>query len=131
MKRMKRAKKRYRQMNVSKSIKAVTPNRFTAQIDLDTKNDVKTFRKMVYILRARTNLYAQACFDMPRFISTRIHRSKGGHWHAKIVCDKPLSDITRIALQAVLGSDRKRELLSLCRYFAGSRYPTLFFEVYK
>lgn len=39
-----------------------------------------------------------------------------------------LTDIERIALQAVLGSDRVREVLSWQRAFKGVRCPTLFFE---
>ncbi|SRR6266436_184217 len=128
---MRKKTKKIRQSSESRSIKAVTPDPNTAQIDIDSRSDLRLYRRNLYILRARTRLYSQAGVEMPRFYHSQIKRSKGGHWHAFLKCDRPLLKIERIALQSVLGSDRDRELLSLCRYFAGSRYPTLFYELMK
>lgn len=56
--------------------------------------------------------------------------SRNGRAHIYIQFPRPLSDAERIALQASMGSDRKRELLSLSRILGGTdRQPTTFFEV--
>lgn len=49
--------------------------------------------------------------------------------HVYLRADRDLTPVERIALQAALGSDRKRELLSLLRVWLHTdRPPTLFFE---
>lgn len=59
----------------------------------------------------------------------KTHRSLSGKgWHVTVKWPTPLSNPERIALAGALGSDIIRELLSLIRHFAGSRYPQLFFE---
>lgn len=51
------------------------------------------------------------------------------HYHATVTLPEPIeNDITRIALQAMLGSDPVRELLSWERLVRGLRVPVLFFE---
>lgn len=40
--------------------------------------------------------------------------SKNGGLHVVISCDRTLSPATRVALQAALGSDPKREILAIC-----------------
>jgi hypothetical protein len=55
-------------------------------------------------------------------------RSGGEHIYVELT-DWELTPLERIAFQAVMGSDRKRELLSLLRLFmAIPRPPTVFFE---
>jgi hypothetical protein len=59
--------------------------------------------------------------------------SPGGNWHIRLVLvlkfGHALTPEMRIALQAALGSDRKRELLSSLRILFGlDRPPTVFFE---
>lgn len=56
--------------------------------------------------------------------------SKEGWPHAHIVLDteRDLTPIERIALQAILGSDPKREFLSFNRIENDDPHPTLFFE---
>lgn len=52
-----------------------------------------------------------------------------GHGHVYVRCPRPISAIERIALQAIFGSDKKREALSYLRYERGYlRPPTCFFE---
>lgn len=65
--------------------------------------------------------------------------SKSGNAHVYLrvtdLCGNPypLTTTDRVALQAILGSDRKRELLSYLRIqdfnIGGVRAPTAFFEV--
>ena len=51
-----------------------------------------------------------------------------GHYHVTVHLHRDVSNRERILLQAVLGSDPMRELLSLQRCDAGNVHPTLFFE---
>ena len=48
--------------------------------------------------------------------------------HIVATLPRNVTPIERIALQAALGSDPRREAHSLRRYFAGDPLPTLFFE---
>ena len=64
-------------------------------------------------------------------VGVRDTQSKSGNPNRKHIvvtlgCD--VDPITRIALQACLGSDRKREILSLVNIKSGDTNPTLFFE---
>ncbi len=68
----------------------------------------------------------------------QYRNSKGGNTHV-ILCLKEdnfasgiyreLDNKTRIAMQALLGSDPKRELFSIFRALRSDKYATLFFEV--
>jgi hypothetical protein len=73
------------------------------------------------------------CTNDPLFPMREIKRtvSPGANWHVyvEVFSKEPLDPMTRIALQAALGSDRKRELLSALRiHFGLDRPPTVFFE---
>jgi hypothetical protein len=50
------------------------------------------------------------------------------HHHIVVTCSRDLTDIERIAMQAFLGSDRKREALSWVRLVNGDPQPTLFYQ---
>lgn len=74
----------------------------------------------------------------------KIRKSKrgGSHLHVTITspnffgvgitADCPLDPIVnilmRVVLQAILGSDLKREAFNLCRVLKGNKYPIVFFE---
>ena len=52
-----------------------------------------------------------------------------GHLHCYARVDRKLKPVERVVLQACLGSDRKRELISVARLLLGGKYPTtVFFE---
>jgi hypothetical protein len=63
-------------------------------------------------------------------VSFRVNFSKSGkpHRHVVVKMPFPLDAVQRIAFQAVLGSDRVREMLSLLRYHNGDPCPTLLAE---
>ena len=67
-------------------------------------------------------------------VETKRTTSNGGNTHIYLALRDddgwvPLDAVTRIALQACLGSDRQHELLSLMTAHAGSlRPPTVLFE---
>ena len=51
-----------------------------------------------------------------------------GHYHITVTVPEAVSSLERIALQAMLGSDPTREILSWQRLRRGISDPTLFFE---
>lgn len=54
--------------------------------------------------------------------------SAGGNAHVYFRLDREFTPLQRIALQACLGSDPTREVLSIIRDDAQSNYPTAMFE---
>ena len=60
-------------------------------------------------------------------VQERSSRSKG-HVHLIVTLRESITPLGRIALQAILGSDRRREAHSLRRLEDGEARPTLFFE---
>ena len=55
-------------------------------------------------------------------------RNKPAGRHVVVNLKGKVSPIERCLLQAILGSDRRREGHSYCRIVAGDKEPTLFFE---
>jgi hypothetical protein len=92
------------------------------QLDIDNPLDHEVADRMLAVLEAH---------DIPCEV-VRATPSKSGNFHItmRIEWPRPLDPVTRIALQACFGSDRKRELLSLLRHeFKTQNPPTVFFEV--
>ena len=113
------ALKRY---NVEEGWHIVYPEPDELFIDIDDERDLGVLQEMVRTLKLND-------------ISVEIVRSTpsatAGHYHivARLAGFGSLDATTRIAFQACLGSDRKRELLSLLRVVLKmSRPPTVFFE---
>lgn len=101
--------------------RVVLPEPREVLLDLDTEEDWEQMNKMRGIL-AGLGLYLQV---------VDTHPSKSGlpHRHVTLAAPRALTPIERVALQACLGSDRKRETLSLARIFLGDPAPaTVFFE---
>jgi hypothetical protein len=90
----------------------------TLQIDIDTDEDYEFFEKQVSRLREYMDL--PATYDVLRSIS--------GNRHILIQLPRPLPVKDRIMLQACLGSDRVREILSYARYRKGDPQPVLLFR---
>jgi hypothetical protein len=51
-----------------------------------------------------------------------------GHYHIRILLSDRLPLMDRVALQAILGSDPKRELMNWMRVRNGAPHPILFLE---
>ena len=101
---------------------AVVPSDDELQLDVDDPKDHEITDAMLAVLEAH---------DIPCRI-TKTTESKSGNAHVviRIEWPRPLDPVTRIALQACFGSDRKRELLSLLRHeFKTQNPPTVLFEV--
>lgn len=98
-------------------------------LDLDNgKADIAWMKEMIDLL-ADNGIDADI---------VEITRSRGGGQHARVhivwkdVTGKqdPMTPLERVLLQACLGSDRKRELLSALTILTGStNAPTVFFEL--
>ncbi len=54
--------------------------------------------------------------------------NKPGRTHMRVTLRTPITPLERVLIQAVLGSDRRRELHSLRRIMNSEETPTLFFE---
>lgn len=62
-------------------------------------------------------------------VSNKPSRSGApGKRHITLALNRKLTSVERILFQALLGSDRKRELLSYIRVLNSDPEPTLFFE---
>lgn len=57
-----------------------------------------------------------------------ISKSGGVRRHVTLTLSRDITATERVGLQAMLGSDRKRELLSFIRVLQGDEDPTVFFE---
>lgn len=89
-------------------------------VDLDTQAAIDTFERAAAIL-ARSE----------KGMRWERHPSPSrepGHAHVVVTLQRKVGAKERILLQACLGSDPLRELLSLQRFEAGNPHPTLFFE---
>jgi hypothetical protein len=90
----------------------------TLLLDLDTPEDIKLFEKQFEILHKEWNA-----------VLTDGWTSKSGEGqHIIITLPETWSLEMRIAAQAALGSDRKRELLALKRAYKGVTNPIMLFK---
>jgi len=87
------------------------------QLDLDTPEQEDQYRRMLP--------HVEDVYDIEEVIETP---SKSGHTHVRLFTAYPLSVEERVALQAILGSDPKKELCSLRRWLSGDELPILLFE---
>lgn len=86
---------------------------YTLTFDLDSDEDLMTFKSRIGFLE-RKGIGIQSC---------EITESKGGNYHAVIKTDAnvSISESLRIAIQACLGSDWKREMLGVLRQLNGQK----------
>lgn len=91
-------------------------------IDIDSNEDYRVFIEHHAML---TSIGGEG----GKIVSTKASKSGLPRCHIVLEFDRELSNVERVLLQAVLGSDRKRELLSWIRIRSGAtEHPTLFFE---
>lgn len=88
-------------------------------LDIDDPKDLDHLDAMLAVF-VENGVYAERLKDT---------RSKSGNRHVYVRFGRTFEPMERIALQACLGSDRKRELLSILRVFNGNKFPTVFYEV--
>lgn len=93
----------------------------TLQLDLDSKEAIATFQSQLRMLKELNIInYMESNF--------RLDLSRSGNLHVTIKLTRPLDVQLRIMLQALLGSDLKREMLSLARVVRGQPHPILLFR---
>jgi len=88
------------------------------QIDIDSDADYTVFIEMRNLLG---ELYQW------KLISDEPSKTEG-HRHVVLRIDREMDALTRLLLQACLGSDRKRELLGYINLQRGDERPTLFIQ---
>lgn len=103
-----------------KGLQVVLPRADELQIDLDSEDAVTQFDERFKLVNKQFKLEE---------ISRAASKSGGEKKHVTLrVLETPLTDLLRIALQSILGSDYKRELFSLRNCVSGKNCPTIFFE---
>jgi len=101
-------------------LEIVYPKVNELQLDIDNKEAYAYFHENKWILEQWFGI---------RVITERVSKSGGDKRHITVELGTALTTVTRILLQAVLGSDRKRELLSFVMYAKGDeKKPTLLLE---
>lgn len=94
-------------------------------LDLDDDASVRVYEASLPVL----NRLRDASELPPFVVEARRTVSPGGKTHVYLRFPEELTDLERIAWQAVLGSDRTRELMGLMRLATFSKRPaTCFFE---
>lgn len=112
-------RKQYIERMENEGYKVIVPNSNELFIDIDTNDDYAVFQDQIFML-----------FKMIDGITVDEHVSRHGlpGKHITVTLPFDVSDSERIAWQASLGSDYKRELLSMIRLTRGDVHPTLFVE---
>jgi hypothetical protein len=102
------------------NLTVVFPAHNQLQIDIDNAADYAIFKAHLEIIRDRLGI---------KFIEEHPSRSGGFRKHITITLSASvLSHAERILLQAVLGSDRMREMLNYFQSLLRDRFPVLFLE---
>ena len=99
----------------------VEPKPNELQLDLDSDRAIKAYGAQYNILKRGGLTKGWRC---------KMRTSKSGKTrvHITITMPKRIDDLRRVAFQACLGSDLKREAFNLCRVINGNKYPIVFFE---
>jgi hypothetical protein len=99
------------------NLDVVFPNNNQLLVDLDTYASTQEYDRTIPLV---TEIYGLQ--------DVSETRSRSGNLHRVVTLKTPISSMERIALQAILGSDHRREAHSLRRLMQGEANPTLFFE---
>lgn len=102
-------------------LRVVLPEANQLQIDIDSEEHLLSFMSALGVILRNWDTEG---------IDVEAHPSKSGlpRLHITLTLPFEVSPWQRIALQAALGSDPTRELLSATRLMRGDSHPTLFVE---
>lgn len=117
-------KKQFNLINAKRDgLEIVEPKPNELQIDLDSASAIHVYSRQFMMLKKEG-------FPGIAKWRERMTKSKGGgnHVHITITLPHNIDNKLRVCLQAVLGSDIKRECFNICRVLKGNRYPIVFFE---
>jgi len=102
-------------------LKVVYPGPHDLQIDIDSSANFRTFGDHLSIL--------SKYLDIDKVLITGSLSGEVGHYHVTITSKSRYFSVSeRICLQALLGSDLKREVLGFIMTKNGESKPTLFLE---
>jgi len=96
----------------------VYPKPNELQLDIDTQQQMDQFDRLKWLFDSQ----------LPATEFKMAHSKSGEGYHITVTLPFDVTNIERIALQAALGSDPLRELLSIFRYSRNDAEPTLFVE---
>lgn len=102
--------------------RVVVPTTKQLLIDIDNTADLEQFN-LAFDYLSKFNLFGPKGFS-------QVNSKSGieGRLHITVDLSSAVTPVERIALQAILGSDWKREFHSMRRIQEGDTVPTLFFE---
>ena len=101
-------------------LNVVLPKPNELQIDIDNKTSMETFNRALPVIESRFG-------DVK--IEKQHSKSGGEKYHITVSMEKNImSDTERVILQACLGSDPVREILSYYRILDGETPVSMFFE---
>jgi len=86
-------------------------------LDLDGKYGLSTFLERTWILK----------YLGIKVVGVKIHHTMNG-FHARLVCDNEIDNVKAAFIQALLGSDYRRELSNLLKIERGSKNWNVLFK---
>jgi len=96
----------------------VCPEENQVQLDLDSNEQVREFW-------IRFNNFTDfLCLEQPLVTPSK----NTDHFHVTMTFPRNLTDIERLAIQSIFGSDKMREMLNLLRYLTTGKTSSCFFE---
>lgn len=105
----------------ARGLKTIFPSENELQIDIDDRASEDLFWELYRSIFIRY-------FESGKEPKVTPSKSGGEKKHITVTLTRDVTAMERILLQACLGSDRKRELLSFIELIKGDAMPTLFFE---
>lgn len=102
----------------AKQLVVIEPGPRELFVDIDNEEDMERCRQAVIFLGKHVVSKKQSPSSSGR----------RGRYHVTITLDHDLGNIERICLQAIVGSDWRRELLSYKAHRRGVATPSVFFE---
>lgn len=104
-----------------RGLKVIEPHANELQIDLDSARALHVYGRQYFMLSQH---------GITEGWRERMTTSKSGgsRVHVTITLPSAITNVKRVALQAILGSDIKREAFNLCRVLKRNKYPIVFFE---
>jgi hypothetical protein len=105
----------------AKGLVIVAPGDHELFVDIDDAASLETFKALAVVLNT---------FRTCSWVLTSSPSGQQDRHHATVTLEDgpPLTNLERMALQAMLGSDRLHELLSYRSHTRGDQTPTVFFE---
>lgn len=102
-----------------KGQRVVLPGPCELFLDIDRQEDLELMTQILGII-GKQMAYETSIYPSPS--------GEHGHYHVIVTLDRAVSPLERICLQAILGSDRKREAISWGRHQQGEDNVTRFFQ---